>query len=81
MSSVMRKPVFRMCENKGADQLRDNLAAVQRLCFRYIDSAFTLLPTYEISVHSLYFLHMKLPVSSHILLWYSPVCVGSCQEP
>ena len=34
----MRKPAFRICENKGADQLRSNCAADQRLCFRYTDS-------------------------------------------
>ena len=36
MSRVMRKPAFCICENKDADQLRDNRAADQRLCFRYI---------------------------------------------
>ena len=39
----MRKPAFRFCEIKGADQLRDNRAADQRLCFRYIDSVLTAL--------------------------------------
>ena len=34
----MRKPVFCICENKGADQLRDNHAADQHLCFCYIDT-------------------------------------------
>ena len=41
----MRKPVFAyaktkdtVCKNKGADQLRSNCPADQRLCFRYIDS-------------------------------------------
>ena len=38
MSYVMRKPDFCMCENKGADQLRSNCEADQRLCFRYTDS-------------------------------------------
>ena len=33
----MRTPVSCICENKGADQLRSNCAADQRLCFRYID--------------------------------------------
>ena len=27
-----------ICENKGADQLRGNREADQRLCFRYLDS-------------------------------------------
>ena len=33
-----------MCEIKGADQLRGYRAANQRLCFRFIDSTFSLLP-------------------------------------
>ena len=45
----MRKPIFRICENKGADQIRGNREADQRLCFRYIDSTIPLLPIYEIS--------------------------------
>ena len=36
MSSVVRKPTFYICENKDADQLRDDPEADQRLCFRYI---------------------------------------------
>ena len=43
----MRKPAFRICENKDADQLRGNREADQRLCFRYIDSTITLLPKSE----------------------------------
>ena len=35
----MGSPVFCICENKAADQLRSNCeAADQRLCFRYIDN-------------------------------------------
>ena len=49
MSLVMRKPDFCTCENKDADQLRGNLEAEQRLCFRYIDSTIPLLPKYGIS--------------------------------
>ena len=49
MSLVMRKPDFRTCENKDADQLRGNREADQRLCFRYIDSTIPLLSIYEIS--------------------------------
>ena len=36
-------------ENKGADQLRSNCEADQRLCFRYMDSAIPLLLKFEIS--------------------------------
>ena len=49
MSLVMRKPVFSICENKDADQLRGNREADQRLCFRYSDSTIPLLPESEIS--------------------------------
>ena len=45
----MRKPAFCICENKGADQLRGNREADQRLCFRYIDSTIPLLAKSEIS--------------------------------
>ena len=34
----MGKPTICICENKGADQLRGNREADQRLCFRYTDS-------------------------------------------
>ena len=44
----MRKPDFWLCENKGADQLRSNCEADQRLCFRHMDSTIPLLK-YEIS--------------------------------
>ena len=39
MSRIIRKPMFCICENKDADQLRGNREADQRLCFRYIDSS------------------------------------------
>ena len=64
LSLVMRKPAFCICENKDADQLCGNRTADQRLCFRYTNCTFPLLPTSEIS--SPY----------HILWLYSPVCVG-----
>ena len=38
MSRIVRKPDFCLGENKGADQLRGNREADQRLCFRYSDS-------------------------------------------
>ena len=49
MNLVVRKPAFCMCENKGADQLRGNREADQRLCFRYTDSTIPLLLKSEIS--------------------------------
>ena len=49
MSRDVRKPDFRICENKDADQLRGNREADQRLCFRYTDSTIPLLPKSEFS--------------------------------
>ena len=45
MSRVMtcEKRLFAYAKNKGADQLRGNREADQRLCFRYIDSTIPLL--------------------------------------
>ena len=45
----MRKPAICIRKNKGADQLCGNRTAYQCLCYCYIDSTFTLLPTCEIS--------------------------------
>ena len=49
MSRIMRKPAFRSCENKGADQLRSNCEADHCLCFRYSDSTISLLLKPKIS--------------------------------
>ena len=48
-SRIVRKPDFCLGENKGADQLRGNREADQRLCFRYSDSTIPLLLKSEIS--------------------------------
>ena len=45
----MGKTTICICENKGADQLRGNREADQRLCFHYMDSTLPLLPKSEIS--------------------------------
>ena len=45
----MRKSDFHICENKGADQLRSNCEADQRLCFCYMDSTIPLLLVSKIS--------------------------------
>ena len=45
----MGKPTIYIGENKGADQLRSNCEADQRLCFRYKDSAIPLLLNSKIS--------------------------------
>ena len=49
MSRVVRKQDYWLCEIKGADQLRGNPEADQRLCFRYTDSTISLLLKSEIS--------------------------------
>ena len=49
MSRPMGKPTICLGENKGADQLRGNREADQRLCFRYSDSTVPLLLKSEIS--------------------------------
>ena len=48
-SRIVRKPDFCLGESKGADQLRGNREADQRLCFRYSDSTIPLLLKSEIS--------------------------------
>ena len=45
----MGKPDFCLGENKGADQLRSNCEADQRLCFRYTDSTIPVLSKSKIS--------------------------------
>ena len=49
----MGKPTICIGENKGADQLRSNCEADQRLCFRYSDGTIPLLLKSEISSFSL----------------------------
>ena len=49
LSRLMGKPTICLDENKGADQLRGNREADQRLCFRYSDSTIPLLLKSQIS--------------------------------
>ena len=49
MSHCIRKPTNCLGENKGADQLRGDREADQRLYFRYTDSAIPLLLKCELS--------------------------------
>ena len=49
MSRLVGKPTICIGENKGADQLRGNREADQRLCFRYSDSTIPLLLNSKIS--------------------------------
>ena len=57
----MRKPAFCICENKGADQLRDKQETDQRLCFHYF-------------VFATYIVNPKFQAASHLLWLYSPLC-------
>ena len=68
LSCDVRKPDFCICENKDADQLRRNYEADQRLCFHY-------------TVQSLYFLNTKFQPSNHLMRLYSPVSVGTVENP
>ena len=49
LSRLMGKPAICIGENKGADQLRGNREADQRLCFHYSDSTIPLLLKSRIS--------------------------------
>ena len=48
----MGKPTICIGENKGADQLRGNREADQRLCFRYSDSTIPLLHVLKSKISS-----------------------------
>ena len=65
----MGKPTICIGENKGADQLRGNCEANQRLCLRYLDS--TIPPL----------LNTKFHASSCFLLLHRPVCVRPVRKP
>ena len=49
MSRPMGKPTICIGENKGANQLRGNREADQRLCFRFLDSTIPPLLNFKIS--------------------------------
>ena len=49
MSRPMGKPTICIGENKGANQLRGNRKADQRLCFHHSDSTIPLLLKSELS--------------------------------
>ena len=69
LSRLMRKQTICIGEHKGADQLRSNCEADQRLCFRYSDSTIPLL------------LIPKFQASSSFLCLYRSVCVGLVRKP
>ena len=70
MSRLMGKPTIYIGENKGADELRGNREADQRLCFRYMDTT-----------EFLFYLNRKFQASSSFLCLYRPVCVGPVWKP
>ena len=70
----MRKPAFRICENKGADQNR----AADGLCFRYMDSTIPLLPkstilslqTFSVVVQpGLFWTWSETPKTGFLMTW------------
>ena len=65
----MGKPTICTGESKGADQLRSNCEADQRLCFRYMDSTI------------LFYINPKFQASSSFLCLYRSVCVGPVRKP
>ena len=69
MSRLMGKPTICICENKGADQLRGNREADQRLCFRYWIVQFLL------------YLTPKFQASSLLLCLYSSLCFRPVRKP
>ena len=84
----MRKPIFCICKNKDADQLRDNREAdsfaVTAKLLRGNREAAKLISAFVFVtpiVKSLFFLNPKFQASRHILWLYSPVCVGPGQKP
>ena len=69
----MRKRDFCLCENKGADQLRNNCETDQRLCFRYMDST---APTLLIHKFSRFCLSSVTVQVSLCLMWLETVKTG-----
>ena len=69
----MGKPTICIGKNKGADQLRGNREADQRLCFRYTDNTIPLLLKSEISS----FLPASVTVQPGLCqTWLKPQIVG-----
>ena len=73
----MRKPDFCLGENKGADQLRGNREADQRLTAKLI-SAFVFATRI---VQFFFYLNPKFQASSSFLSLYRPVFVGPGRKP
>ena len=65
----MRKPAFCLCENKDADQLRGTAKLISVFVFA------------TRIVQSLFFLNPKFQASSHLVQFYSLVCVGTGRNP
>ena len=73
LSHCMGKPTICIGENKGADQLRGNREADQRLCFRYSDSTIPLLLISEISSFWLFSVLVQVGLCQ---TWSEPQIVG-----
>ena len=73
----MGKPTICIGENKGADQLRGNLEADQRVTAKLISAFVFATPI----VQFLLYLTPKFQASSLLLCLYSPVCVGPGRKP
>ena len=76
MSLRMRKPTICLGENKGADQLRSNCEADQRLCFRHKNSIIPPLLVFTSFMLSLHSLFCVRPGRKPKLLVFS--CTDSC---
>ena len=74
MSLVVRKQFFfALNKNKDADQLCGDRQVTAQLISAFVFAT-------QIG-QSLYFFNTKVKASSHLLLLYSPVCVGPGQKP
>ena len=65
----MRKPTYRICKDKGAEQLRSTAKLISAFVFA------------TQIVQSLFLLHLKFQASSLILSLHSSFCVLPVQEP
>ena len=81
----MGKPTICIGENKGADQLRGNREADQRLCFRFAVTA-KLISAFVFATRIVQFLFYSNPkfqasTCSSFLCLYRSVCVDPVRKP
>ena len=75
----MRKQTICIYENKNSAQLRGNLEADQRLCFRYTDSTFLLLLKFKpasVTVQPDFFNSVLRPVQDYFSSYETGQSVG-----